>query len=171
MSSDCENIGSISTSSAVAAAINISSSDPALIVTEPSTGNFNLDFNAELSKIPFLSIDYVAGENISALKAIYVKASDGKAYVGKSNGTEPESLVIGIAINTAVTNDPVSVILLGILEDLSWSWAANELLFLNTLGSITDIAPTLPTDIYAVVLGKALTSTKIMVSIDSPITL
>jgi hypothetical protein len=171
MSSDCENIGSISSSAAIAGSINISSSDPALVVTEPSQGNFNLDFNAELSKIPYLRIEYSAGENISALKAVYVKASDGKAYVGKSNGTVAEGLVIGLALNAAVTNDPVDVILLGVLEDLSWSWSANELLFLSTSGSITSIAPSLPTDTYSVVLGKALTSTKIMVSIDSPITL
>lgn len=163
-----EIIGSVS--SQAATNVNISSSDPALVVTEPTNNNFNLDFNEQLAKLPFLKLDYVAGEIISALKVVYV-ALDGKVYISKSNGSAVESLSIGLALTAAPLNGTTTVVLMGVLQDLTWSWSANELLFLSTTGSITNIPPSTPTDSYNVVLGKALTNNTILVSVEPPITL
>lgn len=168
---DGDLLGSVSTAAAAAVDVTISSTDPALTVSEPTANNFNIGFDENLSKIPFLKTEYTAGETISALKAVYVKVSDGQAYVAKSNGTDPEALVVGLALNAATVGTQVDVILMGVLQDASWSWAANELLFLTPTGSITNIPPSLPTDTYHVELAKALTSNKIMVNIESPITL
>lgn len=162
-----ELVGSVSTGSGAGASVNISSSDPALVVTEPTSNNFNLDFDEQLSKLPFLKVDFTAGEIISALKLVYVSV-DGKAYIADSEDTFDKSLVVGVAVNAAPLNSPVSVILSGILQDNSWSWAANELLFLNSLGTITNVPPIIG---YRTKVGKALTANKILVEIEEPIEL
>lgn len=161
-----EVIGSVASS--VAAAVNISSSDPALVVTEPTTNNFNLDFDEQLSKLPFLKIDYPAGEPISALKLVYA-ALDGKIYVANNTATFDEALVMGVAINAAASiGDMVTIVLSGVLQDTSWSWAANELLFLNSLGTITNV---IPVSGHRSKIGKALMSNKILIEIEEPIIL
>lgn len=161
-----EVIGSVA--SIAAAAVNISSSDPALVVTEPTTNNFNLDFDEQLSKLPFLKIDYPAGEPISALKLVYA-ALDGKIYVANNTATFDEALVMGVAINAAASiGDLVTVVLSGVLQDASWSWAANELLFLNSLGTITNVVPVSG---HRSKIGKALMSNKILIEIEEPIIL
>lgn len=162
-----DNIGSVATGGATN--VNISSLDPALVVTEPTANNFNLDINEDLQKLAVLKIDYEAGEPISALKLVYA-ALDGKIYVANSNATFDESLVMGVALNAAMSaGDTVTVVLSGVLQDLSWSWAANELLFLNNLGSITNVVPAAPG--HRTKVAKALTANKILVEIEEPIIL
>lgn len=161
-------VGSVSTGSGSAASVNISSSDPALVVTEPTANNFNLDFDEQLSKLPFLKIDYPAGEPISALKLVYASL-DGKVYVANNTATFDEALVMGVAINAAASiGDMVTIVLSGVLQDASWSWAANELLFLNSLGTITNV---IPVSGHRSKIGKALMSNKILIEIEEPIIL
>jgi hypothetical protein len=163
-----ELVGSVATGSGSGASVNISSSDPALVVTEPTANNFNLDFDEQLSKLPFLKIDYVAGEPISALKLVYASL-DGKVYVANNTATFDEALVMGVAINAAaLAGDTVTIVLSGVLQDASWSWAANELLFLNSLGTITNV---IPASGHRSKVGKALMSDKILIEIEEPIIL
>lgn len=161
-----EVIGSVANSAA--ATVNISSSDPALVVTEPTTNNFNLDFDEQLSKLPFLKIDYPAGEPLSALKLVYASL-DGRVYVANNTATFDEALVMGVTINAAASiGDMVTIVLSGVLQDASWSWAANELLFLNSLGTITNV---IPVSGHRSKIGKALMSNKILIEIEEPIIL
>jgi hypothetical protein len=55
-----------------------------------------------------------------------------------------------------------------VLQDASWSWAANELLFLNSLGTITNV---IPASGHRSKVGKALMSDKILIEIEEPIIL
>ena len=145
----------------------ITSGSSELVVTNPSDNVFQIAFDAELSKIPNLKLQFEAGETISALKVVRVDIN-GKAYVANSEGTYEQALVTGVALTSAVASGLVDVMLIGILTDNSWNWAGNTLLFLNVNGSIVSTAPTLG---YSVRLGKALTPTTILIDVQEPIEL
>lgn len=49
-----------------------------------------------------------AGETITAGMPVYKKASDSKIYKAKANGTTEEADVIGIALNGASVDQPIS---------------------------------------------------------------
>jgi hypothetical protein len=137
----------------------------------PTTGSLDLVGSSAGPSVDPSILSYVAGETISALKCVYVKHSDGLAYVAKSGGLSSESVVVGIAKNAALVGESVSVQILGEIEDGSWSWSANDLVYLSNTGSIKSSAPGLPLDLYHVVIGKVLTNNKIIVAIEAPITL
>jgi hypothetical protein len=136
----------------------------------PTTGSLDL-VNESSSVINPYIVTYTAGETISALKCVYIKLSDGLAYVAKSNGLSSECVVVGIATTAALVGEQVSVQILGEIEDSGWSWSSNDLVYLSSTGSVKDTAPTLPLDSYHVVIGKVLTNNKLMVAIEAPITL
>lgn len=147
--------------------VAISSSDQALTVSNPSDSVFVIGFDAELSKVPNLKLQFEAGETISALKVVRVDLN-GKAYISNNEGTFPQAMATGIALNSALSGFPVDVIILGVLVDPSWNWSANNLIFLDVNGSIVSTAPTLG---YSVRLGKTLTPTAVLIDIQEPIEL
>ncbi len=161
-----DNIGSINRGASTGTT-TVTSTDPAIQVTQAGS-NFALSLNDQNVVLPVLTTDLTAGESFSALKLVCLK-TDGKLYVANSNTIYEEALVLGVAAQAApLINDTVKVILGGIYEDSSWSWSSNELLFLNNLGNITNVAPITG---HRTKIGKALTATKILIEIEEPIIL
>lgn len=145
--------------------VNISSSDQALTVANPSDNVFVIGFDAELTKVPNLKLQFEAGESISALKVVRVDIN-GKIYVANNEGTYEQALATGVALTSGTVGSMADVLIIGVLKDLSWSWPVNTLLFLNVNGSIVSTAPTLG---YSVRLGKSLTPTSILIDVQEPI--
>lgn len=163
-----ENIGSVNVASTGGGgSTTVSSGDPAITVNQ-SGSNYSIVLNDNSVKLPLLTTDLPAGEVFSALKLVYL-STDGKLYVASSGSTYEEALVLGAAATAApAIDDQIRVALGGIFEDSSWTWTANELLFLSNLGSITNVAPLSG---HRTKIGKALTSTKILIEIEEPIIL
>ncbi|RTL04473.1 hypothetical protein EKK58_10450 [Candidatus Dependentiae bacterium] len=145
----------------------ITSSDPALTVSNPAPNTYVLGFDAELSKIPNMKETFVAGMVISAMKLVYCDIT-GNVFVADNEDVFDKALVVGMALNAASTGNNVEVLIFGIYENPSWSWTANDLLFLNTNGNITSVPPVVG---YQTTIGKALSSTSILINIKDPIEL
>lgn len=135
----------------------------------PFTGQLDLvDTGGAGGTTNSIIITKTAGETISALKAVYVKLSDGLAYVASSAATNVEALVIGIAISSGNAGDLITIVTSGEVVDAGWSWSSNGEVYLSSNGSVTT---TVPSDNYHVVLGKILTNNSIAVAIEPSIKL
>ncbi len=83
---------------------------------------------------------FVAGEAVSALKLVYLSASN-TIKLALPGSTYEEAQVIGVSLNTAILGGNVDVQLFGVLNDPSFLFSANALLFLGSSGSITTTVP------------------------------
>lgn len=92
--------------------------------------------------------------------------------IGDSSLTLSDSTALGVALNNASDNDPVEVLILGIISDSIFNiFSVNSILFLDDAGGITDIKPTKPSRNYITVVGKCLGGGEVLVDIQQPITL
>ena len=111
------------------------------------------------------SLRYVANGAISGHRVIRCD-STGKAAYADSNTTAHANSVIGISTNAAVNGDIVNVQFSGEVEEPSWNWTPNMPVFDGVNGTLTQ---TSPTQGFSLVVGFAVTPTKIVVGIKQPI--
>lgn len=50
----------------------------------------------------------IAGESITAGKALYLKSSDSKLWLAQADGTAAEAAAVGIALHAAAAGQPIS---------------------------------------------------------------
>ena len=81
-----------------------------------------------------------AGEIISALKCVYSFDAN-TVKVASSSNTLPEAMAFGVAITSANTNESMQLQTYGTLRDTSFTFAANDQLYVGINGSITNIPP------------------------------
>lgn len=128
----------------------------------PFTGTFDLvDDNAGGNAVDPSEIIYPAGEAISALNIVFI----GNDQVYKADS----SLLhrpIGIALNSGNILDPITIKTFGEWSDPSFLFAANETLFLNGNGMISNSAPTSG---YANEIGYSMGLGRIFINIKQPI--
>ena len=110
-------------------------------------------------------VTLVAGQNLSALRAVTTNGSGEAVYA--SNDTLANAQVVGITVNAATSGDNVTIKTSSIIDDASWNWTKGTV-YLGTNGQLTQTAPSGGAVIVHV--GKALTATKLQVDIDTIIT-
>jgi len=103
-------------------------------------------------------------QTISALKLL--NAVDGTSVQIAGTTNYAQSKVLGIAKFAGNIGDSKSVILFGKVEDATFIWPVNTLLYLDSNGSITDIAPVTG---FLVNIGYSLGSGAIFLNIQEPI--
>lgn len=111
---------------------------------------------------PFLS-RYVAGEAVSALRAVRYDATTGRVVYARPPELEAR-LPLGITVTGVLAGEEVTVRSGGELTDGSWSWTAGEPILLGATGVLTQSQPALQA--YLVVLGVAMTPTTIVINIE-----
>lgn len=104
-------------------------------------------------------IQAVAGENIEALKCVYIDQSTAKVYKTDSTYTEKSTtcMIEGITITSASANQAISVQMIGIVEGFTGLTLGT--LYLSTDGDVTSTAPD-----NERVIGVANTTTSILLS-------
>jgi hypothetical protein len=106
----------------------------------------------------------VASESISALRVV---RSDSATSVVLARWPELESRSpLGISVTAAAPAALVRVQHIGEIEDGSWSWTPGAPVFCGPLGTLTQVMPS--TD-YALVVGEAVTASRLVVRIQGPI--
>lgn len=98
----------------------------------------------------------VAGENITALKPIYIH-TDGKAYLCLANNTAKLNFA-GFAITTGLTDANINLQVEGIVSGFT-SLTIGSYYYLQDDGTIGLVAGT-----YVVLVGRAVSSTEIMIT-------
>lgn len=76
--------------------------------------------------------------------------------------------VVGITGGAASASSEVTVITSGKVTEPSWSWTVGQNVYLSTNGLMTQTAPSSG---FLIVIGKALSATTLLISINTPITL
>lgn len=100
----------------------------------------------------------LAGEVFSAGDALYVKASDGKAYKASTLFSREQANILGVAKNGAASiDDPVTIVARGPFSDYTGLVPGSEY-FLDVDGGKT-ITPPGGGGLYSVFIGTAISST------------
>ena len=114
-----------------------------------------------------LIYSYVAGENLSGHRAVYM-GSNGKIYYADNSSVAQMNSVLGMTTGAAVVDTPVSVQAYGTLIEPTWAWTPGLQLWIGTAGAITQ---TIPVTGYALEIGTAVNATSAFINPKIPIKL
>lgn len=106
-------------------------------------------------------VTLIAGQNLSALRAVTVNNSNEAVYASDSNVAS--ATLIGLTSNAASIGFSVNIKTHGLVTDLSWSWNKGPV-FVSTNGTLTQTAPSNGAIIAQI--GRALAPTMLFVDID-----
>lgn len=112
-------------------------------------------------------LTYPALGPISGHRAVHLTPESTVIYAdGGSVGTAFS--VLGISMNAAASGDPVNVQFMGEMIEPSWNWEVSRPIFCGVDGVLTQ---TQPSEGFSLVIGVAISPTKIIVGVKSPIIL
>lgn len=107
------------------------------------------------------TVSYVAGTNLSALRAVTIDGAGQAIYA--NNDSIANATVVGVTKSSATTGSPVSICTEGIITDNAWNWVKGPVL-LGTNGTLTQTPPA--AGLVFVQVGRALTPTSMAVDVD-----
>lgn len=107
----------------------------------------------------------IAGETLSALRAVY--ELDGVVRYLDSSDADHIDLLLGLTLTAATPGAPVNIQRSGPIDDAGWNWAPGPV-WLGADGTLTQ---TPPADGYDVLIGAAMSATRLTLNIQDPITL
>jgi hypothetical protein len=119
----------------------------------------NLRSDAVESRI----VTLVAGENLTALDAVYEKAADGKAYKAKSSATAAETVFFGFATTSVSAAASVNVICFGYMDGFTGLTTGSKYYLDSTYGAIST---TQPSTTATAMVGIAVSTTVLLVMPD-----
>lgn len=106
-----------------------------------------------------------AGEVISALRVLY--ELDGAVYALDCRDAEHIDLLLGISLTSAMAGEQLNIQRSGVIDDAGWAWAPGRI-WLGADGALTQIPPTGGFD---VLIGSAMSATRITLNLSEPIDL
>jgi hypothetical protein len=111
------------------------------------------------------AVERQAGETLSALRAVY--ELDGQVFALDYRDAEHIDLLSGITLSAAEVGTPINVQSLGPLDDSAWNWQPGPV-WLGANGALTQ---TPPADGYDVLIGAAVSATRLLLNLQPPIDL
>lgn len=111
------------------------------------------------------ALQRTAGQALSALRAVY--ELDGQVFYLDYRDATHIDLLLGITLTAAQPSAPINVQRSGSLEDAGWSWTPGPV----WLGVDGALSQTPPSDGYDVLLGAAVSATRITLNLNAPIEL
>lgn len=109
----------------------------------------------------------VAGSTLGGHRMVTTDAQ-GKLIYADSSIPGHANKVMGMVINASTLDDVVNVYTTGTITEMSWSWDIDEPLYLSINGQLTQTPPTTG---FLLIVGFAVTSTKIFIDLVTPIIL
>lgn len=106
-----------------------------------------------------------AGQLLSALRAVY--ELNGQVFYLDYRDAEHIDLLLGVTLTAASLGSPINVQRSGALDDSNWNWTPGRV-WLGIEGALTQ---TPPADGFDVLLGAAVSATRITLNIQDPIEL
>lgn len=106
-----------------------------------------------------------AGETLSALRVVYELA--GQVFVLAAGDAEHIDLLLGVTLTAAEQGEQINVQRSGAIDDGGWSWQPG-LVWLGADGALTQQPPV---DGFAVLVGSAVSATRITLNIQPAIQL
>lgn len=116
-------------------------------------------------KISQISIVGVAGEPITSYTI--VRLIGGKAFYFDQTDENNYGFEVGMATQSAILNDPINVVLNGVIENIGWGLIQDSIYYVS--GTNGGITTTIPTSGIFMRIGIALTSDKLKLDFSEPI--
>ncbi len=104
---------------------------------------------------------YTAGENLNATVPVYFE--NGQAFAASNLVPQQAGRVFGITTSAALAGQPVNIAVLGVLENLTWTFA-NGPVFLGD----KVLTQAVPASGFLQILGAAMSATKLYVNLQQP---
>lgn len=114
------------------------------------------------SEIPNITPTIIANEDIPAFRVVTTTG-----YIADSSNIFHRGRVAGIAAEGILKDFSGTIVSEGEVENLSWSFSAGEIIYLNG----TSLSATCPSTGFRIVIGGAVSPTKILVKIQESILL
>ena len=111
------------------------------------------------------ALQRLAGETLSALRLVY--ELDGEVFALDSGDADHIDMLLGITLTAAAAGEPVNVQRSGVIDDGGWSWTPGRV-WLGVDGRLTQTPPVAG---YDVLIGSAVSATRITLNITDPIEL
>ncbi|MEP7235241.1 MAG: hypothetical protein ABI778_08095 [Ignavibacteriota bacterium] len=112
-------------------------------------------------------VSHVAGISLGGHRAVVLDAAEHAIYADKDTPSHANK-VIGITTGAAAIGANTLIAAYGEIDEPSWAWTPGEAIYLSTGGLVTQTAPVSG---FLLIIGFAITATKIFISIKQPIAL
>lgn len=107
-------------------------------------------------------VSLTAGEALTALDTVYIKAADGKAYKTKVSSTAAEGVFFGFATNSVSIGGIAVILFDGFIDGFSALSVGSRYFLSTTYGAIT-ASPLDTTDLAQAAVGIAISTTTFMI--------
>lgn len=113
------------------------------------------------------ALSCTSGEVLSALRIVYEDGFGKVRLLGADDDAHIFSM-LGLTLTAADENQPVNVQRSGVIEDAAWRWTPGQRVYLGLQGQLVHA----PQDQgFDVLIGQALSGTRLLLSIQDPIDL
>ncbi|UBB15412.1 capsid cement protein [Comamonas odontotermitis] len=110
-------------------------------------------------------LERTAGEQLSALRAVFEGAA-GRVWLADATEAGEVFTLLGVTTTAAEANQQVLVQRLGSIDDAAWGWTPGVRVYLGAAGQLTQTSPATGFD---VLIGVALSPTRLLLNIQDPI--
>ena len=112
------------------------------------------------------ALSVTAGQDIGGHRLVLLNAQGDAIYADARQLSHAE-VVVGLTVFAAVQGQSIDIVRVGIVEEPSWSWVADQPVYLGLDGVPTQTLP--PGALFGLVVGFPITPTKLFMSIKPPI--
>lgn len=113
-----------------------------------------------------VAVERLAGAPLSALRVVWEGAS-GDVYTLDYRDAGAVFQLLGVTLTAAGTGQAINVQRSGVLDDSAWSWQPGPI-WLGVDGALTQVPPA---DGFCVLCGSAVSATRIILNVQTPIAL
>lgn len=113
------------------------------------------------------ALQRTAAEILSALRGVYELPS-GQVALADSSQEDHVFSLLGVTLTAADAGQPVNVQRAGVIDDAGWSWTPGQRVYLGQGGALVQQPPEAGFD---VLIGMALTATRLLLNLQDPIEL
>ena len=112
------------------------------------------------------ALSVTAGQDIGGHRLVLLNAQGDAIYADARQLSHAE-VVVGLTVFAAVQGQSIDIVRAGIVEEPSWSWVADQPVYLGLDGVPTQTLP--PGALFGLVVGFPIAPTKLFMSIKPPI--
>ena len=112
------------------------------------------------------ALSVTAGQDIGGHRLVLLSAQGDAIYADARQLSHAE-VVVGLTVFAAVQGQSIDIVRAGIVEEPSWSWVADQPVYLGLDGVPTQTLP--PGALFGLVVGFPIAPTKLFMSIKPPI--
>jgi hypothetical protein len=134
-----------------------------ITVTSDAVGGVLISASSSVSNI--VKVTLTAGQNVNAYQVVAVH-SDGLAYIASAATLADADRIVGVAITSALTGNPIDVQQVGTINNLGFSFTPGATVYLGLTGALVQ---TPNAGVFELPMGVATSASQLEVQMGLPI--